>query len=40
MQQRVEFWWCPGQLRLCPLPNFSIEQWHIVVIVIGHTLFV
>jgi len=23
-----------------PLPNFSIEQWHMVVIVTGYTLFV
>jgi len=24
----------------CPLPNFSIEQWRMVVIVTGYTLFV
>jgi len=24
----------------CPLPNSSIEQWHMVVIVTGYTLFV
>jgi len=24
----------------CPLPNSSIEQWHMVAIVTGYTLFV
>jgi len=29
-----------GCLIVCPLPNSSIEQWCIVVIVLGYTLFV
>jgi len=40
-QRRAELWWCPGRvLGLCPLPNSSIEQWRMVVIVTGYTLFV
>jgi len=39
-QWRAEVWWCPGGcLVVCPLPNSSIEQWRMVVIVAGYTLF-
>jgi len=27
-------------LIVCPLPNSSIEQWRMVVIITGYTLFV
>jgi len=42
LQWRAEVWWCPGRMLdwMPPLANSSIEQWRIVVIVIGYTLFV
>jgi len=38
----AEVWWCPGRLLDCMHPNkfYSIEQWRMVVIVAGYTLFV
>ena len=41
MQWRAQVWWCPGRLLdWMPLPNSSIEQWRMVVIVTEHTLLV
>jgi len=41
-QWRAEVWWCPGRILdwMPPTKFYSIEQWHMVVILTGYTLFV